>query len=92
MLAEKAGTTMDQYGQLPLSLQAFQARLQAGQVYRIADGATETFPYALFLDAAGLFVLQQGEQTQSFRSLEVAALALLDCLGIFSQERKRGNP
>ena len=74
---------MDQYGQLPLTMNALFERLRKGQTFAVA-GSENGLEYALYLDAGEHIILRQGSQEQVFRQLEPAVLTILNCLGDFS--------
>ena len=75
---------MDQFGQLPLTLTALEARLRRGEVYKIEHQGAEEFSYALWFQE-GRFLLRQGGSLHPFPHIEPAILTLLDCLGEFSR-------
>ena len=70
---------MDASGQLPLSLASLDAHPRTGHVYEMSKLAVDGSIYQIWLDG-GVFILQQREQIQHFRALEIALRA---CTGVF---------
>jgi len=69
---------MDQFGSLPLTIEAMEVRLRRGEVFtvRSADGLT----YALWFQK-DRFLLRQGGDLHPFRQVQPAIFTLLNCLG-----------
>lgn len=75
---------MDAFGQLPLTISAFEARLRRGEVFSIQREGEDGFSYALWFQEER-FLLRQGGQLHPFREVQPAVLTLLNCMGEFSR-------
>jgi len=75
---------MDNFGQLPLTLAALEARLRRGEAFTIPDQGADGYTYALWFQE-GRFFLRQGADLHPFHQVEPALFTLLNCLGEFSR-------
>ncbi len=73
---------MDQFGPLPVTLAALEARLRRGEVLDIEGKSADGFEYTLSFEGER-FLLRQGSTVHPFHQVEPAVLTLLCCLGAF---------